>query len=248
MSITRSWLVFFIQRQRKMAHIWSDDLVSGTVSNGTWELSKPVNGARTLIHHWVDETPIPWIFAGIDEVVMINGAAQSLTVSFGDIALDRSDPAVLTVMEDIINAAIVAAAMVDSGWIGVTMVVTYDETAQEFVWTFSVAVRIDWTSSSGALAFNMTSAGLPIAIIHNVSARYAESRPHSLEVTISNMTQEQAHSRTTDAHIVVPMNDYQMQTFQVEFVNTKILAISWARVNAPGVECPIDNQWELVFQ
>lgn len=227
-----------------MAHIWSDDLVSGSVSNGAWELQRPVNGQRDIIHHFFDEQDIPWIWVGVNTLVVepTELGGDFLTVTFPELSANRDDASVATAIEDAFNTGLVPAP-------GTTVTVVYDADTLEFVLTFTMTTGLLWAhgSTTAHVVFNETANQTP-ALEQRISARYVTSRPHSLELTIVQASQTQAHSRDTGAHVIMPLNDYQLSNFQVDISNAKTLDISWARLNAPNSTCPFNNEWELTIQ
>lgn len=223
-----------------MAHIWSDDNTAGFTYDGTWTLQSAVSGILLMAYHHIDDGDIPWIYAGIDGLVIDDGGGD-VTVSFGTISSDKSLAATATAMEVIIDAALG----------GTTVTIVYVAATDTFDMTFSVPVILRWTDvlSTSTLVFNTVGAADTANLaLHSLSGRYVDERPPVLEMEVSQGVPGQTATRVTNATFFIPTADFQIRDiqFQVNGV-APTLDLMWSRVNAPGVALPLPMQWELQF-
>ncbi len=225
-----------------MAHIWSDDVTTGTTANGTWTLDGLVSSTLKLAYHHIDDGSIPWTYTGID-TMLIDAGGVFRTVTFGTIKTAKDDVATHTAMKTAIDLALVPD--------GVTVGVSYLAATDELRMVFSGAVIIGWgePASTANLAFNeVGTSNTANLVTHDLSARYVDERPATLELEIAESGSTGVTSRGTDAHHFIPTSDFQVGGIELPISGaTNTLTMLWSRINAPGIACPFDLQWELQF-
>lgn len=229
-----------------MAHIWSDNNVTGTTYDGVWNLTVPVSNHKSLIQTFVDDGDIPYLYAGVDGLFIDDGAIGA-AITFTAQSGDRDDPAVLQTMQDDINNGLTSAASAvtcDS--------VTFDAATTEFEWTFSAPVILQWSAvaSTANLVFQPqgeTGDSANLAV-HRVTARYADNRPHLLLLTIDEATARNAFTAAHGATVPVSLQDHHRHPNTWFPPATNQLTMRWSRINAPEVVCPFLLQWFLTWE
>lgn len=222
-----------------MVHIRSDDVMAGTTTNGTWDLQQFISGFLTVLWHHVDDGDMPWIYTGV-EVLIIDVGGVDYTVIFSQQSADKTLAAVATQLTTDLDAGL--------GGSGITVAsLVYTAATDTFDIVFSGAVTLEWSNvlTTSDLVWNET-ADSATSVNQTFSARHATSRPASMELDIVEGSAINS-SRNTSASMIIPLHDHIAQgSWSIENHNTE-LNIVWSRTNAPGVECPFTQQWEILF-
>ena len=233
-----------------MAHIWSDDVDTGVTYNGTWDLQGTLQGQRHLVHHFIDETDVPWVYPGVETFILLDAAlgaspADEVSVSLPTLDGDPTDAAVLAALDLACNTAL--------GVFGSIKTVT---------WSIGPTGDFNMTTAGGDTflgidfanplvtswqVFDEAQAIKAAATVQVLSTRYADPRPHALELNIDQVSTKPTFSRVTGAAITVPMSDTSAVPSRLLFQPCTELDMWWARLNAPAVVVPMTNIWHLIF-
>lgn len=224
-----------------MVHIWSDDLSSGTTSDGVWDLQSPINGVLNLVWHSVDDGDIPWMFTGVNGLVIEIGAAD-FTVTFTQSDLKKTDAALLVQLESDIDTGIAGS--------GATVTVTYIAATDVFNLAFTMSAILKWSDvlSTSALVWNEVGSSDTIdAFNQTLDARYANNRPSTMELDITEGSSTNS-TRLTTASLIIPLHDSLAATHGFTISgNISSLSLMWSRIYAPGIDCPFTLEWEMLF-
>ena len=225
-----------------MAHIWSGDVISGTTYDGIWQLSHTISGRYSLQWHLIRDTDdIPWVYAGVDELHIEDALANVVLVTFGTIATDKTDPltvaAMFTLIDDAITAAVVPYALVSVAFVGATN--TFDLTFDD------ATVFLDFDQSTSGGLFATTGQTTP-GLVQLLPANNAKSRPDVMDVFIPTITTPHIATRTPEVSFAVNLQDGYTKS-SVLFLASRLLEIRWSQLYAPGIACPMVNEWHLIL-
>lgn len=223
-----------------MPFLWSDDVTTGNRYDGQWLLLGDGVGPLTLAMHHVADGNVPWIFAGADNLLLLETdfGDNIVNVTFTAQSSAKDDVATATQLVTDFNAALVNVTCTGGLYVAATDVIelTFD-TPVEFRW--------DNASSTAGSVFDRTSGETPNTL-QALSMRYVDERPDVMLINMSNGPDMVSPGTTGAKTIALPLADGRI-TPEITFSTSAAIDISWYRVNVPDVVCPITLQWFLWF-
>lgn len=223
-----------------MIHISSNDVISGTSYDGTFEYNTPLGGSVVCRGHYIEDGPIPWIYDGCN-ALRITNAASTLqeTVAFPASFSDTTAANVIAM----INAAFDAISFLAG------TVTVYNAATNSYDVTISDNSLLQWETSSSAPVFKKTSDEIAVAGAFSLSAEHIDDRPKYLEFQISSISSNSQATRSI-------ASDFFISTFDEPVINWSITLDSTSsssqikifRPHAHTVVCPVTLKWDLIFQ
>lgn len=224
-------------------HVCSDDVSDGSLYDGSYTMTKTLQGYYKLVYIHLDTDPIPWVWSGCNTLHIVNNADldEESIISFP--TSSNSTPAnVITWFCD---------GIATSGW--VTATGAYDEITRMYRFDFSTTILIqyDYTASSIAFVFDW--------FYHNdtflnptdhiyIRDRYIDNRPKFLEVYSDQITSETFCSRGDNPGFLISTTDQYIDNQQI-FIPSPVstLDISFYRPGNYFTPVPITNKYDLIF-
>ncbi len=236
-----------------MLHIWAGDVAIGNTYDGTWNLSAALTTGKELEFTFVDDQPIPYIYAGANGVrvdTADDGAAgitNNFTIAFSQLSTARDDPATAaSMLTDINNEFLISAPTIT-----VTALV-FNVATNNFDITLNPpasTITWDWghVATTARALFGYANAALNTDLSWN--ATYADPRPPVMEVVIAEAKNIIKSSRASLATMVVNISDTHLSSVNKLLLTGTVesLGITWCRCIAPGVPVPMNNDWHLKF-
>jgi len=228
-----------------MIHIWSDDVVSGDTYDGAWSLDKKISGGMKLVYHSIEDGGIPWIYDPVAFLGITDGVSETF-VSLANNIFDRIEPECIAKLEADLQAAMDAFY----GGASVNIVYTGDLT-QTFNVAFGIPMALQWASPGTTcqqVFDKVGAANTGLLTDHSLSARYATSRPETMEMFIDEGKGSNSTRGTDGGSIWVPAHDDEIveQVFSLTGYSDT-MTIRWTRLNIPQASCPMTLPWELMF-
>lgn len=230
-----------------MIHISSEDFTSGTRSNGTWSLSRPIAGTYKVLYQSIEIADIPWITIETNSISIQYSASPSvvfylfLPIDLPTYQMSTNLANIATYIETRFNTIFVGLGY------GISVTVTTDADNDRFVLTFTSNITIQWDSSSCASIFKQS--GNPHAMVHYMSYKNINVTPSHLYMKVDESVSTLCTSDSDiDATILFHLSDGSLPGQALTFRQaTNTLNISFFRASYPEEATELDNKWELVL-
>lgn len=213
---------------------------SGNSYDGSWNLSKDVQGYYNVLYTHVDDTDVPICYEGVNSLVVIRTSNSVQTViHFDDLSSDTT-----TDVETWLEAGLgdlladigvtINSATANSG--GLTYTLDFD---------LSVTLKFSATGSTAKYLFGATDlTGTSITI----SGANINNRPKYLGLCITEATQIFAQAGTNNVNCLISsVDDLVKGTIVYIPTETSSLTIKLVRLNAPDVAVPFSGVWSVVL-
>lgn len=227
-------------------YIDSNDLSSGTVSNGTWNFSESIpNGYYKVLYQSFTLQDFPWMWSDCNNLVITTDTEAgevSITVTWPTyIGLYSSMLDVRTAFSDIITPLFAAVNPIQT--------VEYDSTTNVITISWTNNVNVLWGSALSTFKYVANKFTTEFNITQlQISCTNMTLLPDYLETylnestTIINTTHD-----TAPTFLWLTNGQFLNQNFRIEN-NPSSLNVSIFRSNVPIAEIPLSGGWKFVFQ
>lgn len=220
-----------------MLNIHSHDNTSGNIYDGTWTLSRIINGKYEMIYHHFDTGDVPIIYTGCDELHI--DVASSVTIINLTATSDDTKATIATDIQTQIQTV--------SGLGAATC--TYNSATDEFDISSGTTFKILWSLSNARFLFDEAAVDSSDTGTHNLSARHVDSRPNVLELHIDEASNTGASTRSTFPDLVISLDDVLIKQQEITLTSsTSSLDIQFYRINVTATAIPFTNEWHMIWK
>jgi len=230
-----------------MINISSNDVATGVKYNGTYNLSRSVQGTYVLTYQNFTLGDIPWVYTGCNTLFLenYNNLGQQSTITFPEMSDD----------DEISVRAWFTTGVATTGWVTVSSS-SYDADTNIYTFIFSgpVLIRYDPDDSSIGYVFNWVYAdplppGNPIENTLQIDGRYIRNDPKILEIHSADISSEAYNVNGDNPAFFISTNDNIINNQQIEFASPKSSCnLKIYRPANHGGTVPITNNFELIFK
>lgn len=251
--------------------IQSEDVDTGTIYDGTWEMSASFSGLYEVSYMYWETITVPWIWTGVDQIQLgysnvTNGSPVNYTYVLVD--LNAASLSTLTTTGEVATAiknAFATAISPDSNF-SIVCVFHVDSLSYDVTFNFDNngdpgygKILLEWSNSlstaSGVFdkAVDEVSEDLANgdAVTFNLSSQHVlETDPKFLLLTIDESNSQIVSSCTnTKGTIIVATSDLPV-TGQIVRFNTRQnqLNIGVYRTNISNSTVPVGTIWNLILK
>ena len=231
-------------------HIDSEDYITGSRTDGTWNFNKSLKGTYKVVSQTLEVQTMPWIWTGITNLYL----QQDFFVKEFDIILPE-DLATYSYSSD--KTAIATYFQTRFNYIGgntpgldFSCTWTYDSSTELFNVVFNNSVKFWWNFSSCAGVFGINAILTPgqHGTEFNLNAKYINISPRYLYCYISEVSTTYNCSNGLYPNLIFSAYDNELvnQTIHIpNLINT--LTISVYLPNISNSVVPLSASWELIL-